>query len=505
MSKPAAAGAADGIPSAADSPPRTTRSAGRPFLPRRTRDGQRPLVERPGTGAIPRAGVHRRWWPPVLACVLLAFASLLGPSQPTYDPWAWIIWGREIVSGDLVTTHGPSWKPLPVLFTTPFALLGDSAAPALWLVVARAGGLLAIVFAYRLAARIGGHAAGVIAAVALLLSDEFVRHFARGNSEGLLVALCLWAVERHLDGRRTTAFLLGFAAALLRPEVWPFFGLYGLWLALTAPRRRPIVLVAFAATAILWFVPEYLGSGDFLRAAARARDANPDSAAFAERPFLEVFRRATGLLMVPVWLGGVVAIGLAMWAGWRRHGAGLVLALAGVAALLMIGVGLMTEAGFAGNLRYVALPAALVCVLAGVGWSWLVGAVAGSRGRGAATVVAVALAAASAPFVYGAVGEFGESMVSLAEEAAVYDDLDVAIARSGGVAAADQCGRVVTGPYEVQVLAWKLNRHGAEVAIDDALPGTVFALRDTSLGAEQAARDPIAVTEYWVVGRECGS
>ena len=28
----------------------------------------------------------------------------------------------------------------------------------------------------------------------------------------------------------------------------------------------------------------------------------------------------------------------------------------------------MTEAGFAGNLRYVALPAALVCVLAGVGW-----------------------------------------------------------------------------------------------------------------------------------------
>ena len=31
-------------------------------------------------------------------------------------------------------------------------------------------------------------------------------------------------------------------------------------------------------------------------------------------------------------------------------------------------VGLMTEGGFAGNLRYVALPAALVCVLAGAGW-----------------------------------------------------------------------------------------------------------------------------------------
>ena len=53
---------------------------------------------------------------------------------------------------------------------------------------------------------------------------------ARGNSEGLLVALCLWALERHLDGRRRDAFLLGFAAGLLRPEVWPFLALYGLWL-----------------------------------------------------------------------------------------------------------------------------------------------------------------------------------------------------------------------------------------------------------------------------------
>ena len=32
----------------------------------------------------------------------------------------------------------------------------------------------------------------------------------------------------------------------------------------------------------------------------------------------------------------------------------------------------MTQAGFAGNLRYIALPAAFVCVLAGAGWVWLV-------------------------------------------------------------------------------------------------------------------------------------
>ena len=65
----------------------------------------------------------------LLACLALAALSLLMVSAPTYDPWSWIIWGREITQWDLVTTDGPSWKPLPVLFTTPFSLFGDDAAP----------------------------------------------------------------------------------------------------------------------------------------------------------------------------------------------------------------------------------------------------------------------------------------------------------------------------------------------------------------------------------------
>ena len=57
----------------------------------------------------------------------------------------------------------------------------------------------------------------------------------RGTSEPMLVGLALWAVDRHLDGRRGTAFVLGVGAALIRPEAWPFIGLYGLWLW----RREP--------------------------------------------------------------------------------------------------------------------------------------------------------------------------------------------------------------------------------------------------------------------------
>ena len=210
--------------------------------------------------------------------------------------------------------------------------------------------------AYRLGARLAGPIAGVIAACSLFLADEFIRNFVRGNSEGILVALCLWAIERHLDGRRRDAFLLGVAAALLRPEVWPFIALYGLYLILIDRRVKTIVLVLGSgfALVILWFVPEYLGSGDFLRAASRARQPNPDSAAFAAFPFLEVFNRSASVLTIPVYVGGVIAVIFAL----RDRSKNIALAMAAVSTVLMISVGLMTQAGFAGNLRYIALPAA---------------------------------------------------------------------------------------------------------------------------------------------------
>ena len=222
----------------------------------------------------------------------LAALSLLTVSAPTYDPWAWIIWGREITQWDLVTTNGPSWKPLPVLFTTPFALFGDDGAPALWLLVARAGGLLAFAMAYRLGARLAGPWAGAIAAVALVLSDEFIFNFARGNSEGMLVALVLWAVERHLDGRCSQAFLLGFARRAAAARGVAVLGPVRALAAVPRPQpgaRRRSCSAPGALALVLWFLPEYLGSGDWLRAASRARDPNPDSAAFADSPFVEVF------------------------------------------------------------------------------------------------------------------------------------------------------------------------------------------------------------------------
>jgi len=440
----------------------------------------------------------------LLACLALASASLLTLSTPTYDPWAWIIWGREITQWDLVTIDGPSWKPLPVLFTTPFALFGDDTAPALWLVIARAGGLLAFAMAYRLGARLAGPWAGAIAAVALFLADEFIFNFARGNSEGMLVALVLWAVERHLDGRRTHAFLLGFAAALLRPEVWPFWGLYGLWLVYQAwdghPPWREIALVfgSGALAIVLWFLPEYLGSGDWLRAASRARDPNPDSAAFAASPFVEVFRRSAAVLSVPVYAGAAVAAVMA----WRRDGVRVALAL--MATILMVAVALMTEAGFAGNLRYVALPAALICVLAGAGWVGVVRGAARRWGAGRAAAVAALLTAAAVPFVAADVDKLRYDWEVVEYEANFYGpNLKAAIAKGGGEEGIKACGEVFTGPFQVPSVAWRLHMHVDEVEIFPFGPGTTLAMGSTPLSVDPRYPE-YTKTVHWIVGSSCG-
>jgi hypothetical protein len=458
----------------------------------------------------PASAHARAWREPVrrpgsmtlllIGCLAVGAASLLTVSAPTYDPWAWIIWGREILHGDLVTLEGPSWKPLPVLFTTPFALFGDDTAPALWLVIARAGGVLAFAMAYRLGARLAGQWAGAIAAVSLLLADEFVFNFARGNSEGLLVALVLWAIERHLDGRRSQAFVLGFAAALLRPEVWPFFALYGLWLIYQAwdgevPWREFALVSGLGLlTLVLWFVPEYLGSGDWLRAAARARDPNPDSAAFAAHPFVEVFRRSASVLSLPLYLGAAIATAIAAWRRDRVQ-----LALAAMATILMIAVAAMTQAGFAGNLRYVALPAALLCVLAGAGWVEVV-----RSARRWAPLVAVLLAAAAWPFVAADVQTLKEDRQQTLTESDFYGpNLKAVIAKAGGEAKIKSCGAVLSGPFQVPSVAWRLHLHLNEVVIFPFGPGTAL-----SMGATHLSVDPrypeITKTRHWIVGSTCG-
>jgi hypothetical protein len=222
-------------------------------------------------------------------CVALAALSLLGPSAPTYDPWAWLNWGRQISEVGW-TRRGPSWKPLPVAFTAAFSLVDQAAAPALWLLVARAAACSdRDGVPPRRPARGPGRGRG-----RRRVADPGQRlrlELRPGQLGGAARRPRAVGDRVHLDGRRRRAFVLGAAAGLLRPEVWPFLAAYGVWLV-HAERRRGRLgaaragLCAGAAVVfgLLWFVPEYIGSGSFLRAAERARDAVPGSPARPTTP-----------------------------------------------------------------------------------------------------------------------------------------------------------------------------------------------------------------------------
>ena len=460
------------------------------------------LQRRPATPAVTQPDTDTRarpWRLLLLGCLAVATLSLLFPSVPTYDPWAWIIWGREILHGDLVTTTGPSWKPLPVIFTTPFSLLGDTGAPLAWLVIARAGGILAFAMAYRLGSRLAGPVAGLIAAAALFLADDFIFNFARGNSEGILVALCLWALERHLDGRPRDAFLLGLGAALLRPEVWPFIALYGLYLIWRERTRGSVILVLAGGLglALLWFVPEYIGSGDFLRAAARARQPNPGSPAFAAHPFLEVFNRSASVLTPPVYLGGVIAVLIALRTRNR-----LFLTMAAIGTVLMVAVAAMTQFGFAGNLRYVALPAALVCVLAGAGWVIVFKAAHARLGIVAAGALVLIVAAFAYPFVREDISELDAGAHTVKAEAELYGSVPDAIAAGGGRAKLKACGTLYTGAYQTQTVAWYMHLHEVDTEIFAFPPGTTITPWFTALSHDPRFPEK-AHTKLWVIGSSC--
>ena len=85
----------------------------------------------------------------------------------------------------------------------------------------RAGALLALAMAFRLArdspAGASRRARGLVAALALRRRTGS-SSAAHGSEAPFAVALMLWAIERHLDGRRDHAFVLGVLACLLRPS-----------------------------------------------------------------------------------------------------------------------------------------------------------------------------------------------------------------------------------------------------------------------------------------------
>jgi hypothetical protein len=398
----------------------------------------------------------------------------------------------------LDTSAGPSWKPLPVIVTTPLSLTGG-AAPALWLIVARAGGLLALAGAGRVAWRLtGSPIAAVTAAAAMALGPWWWFNTALGNSEGLLAAAVLWAIAAHLDGRFRVACSLALAAALMRPEAWAFLGLYGLWLWRRDPGARPLVAASFVAVPLLWFGPDAIGAGGAIGASHAALGrASVGSAALSDHPVLTVLADAVRQLTVPATLAALAAAVLGPRAArW--------LALGALAWVLEVAV--MTAVGYAGNPRYLDAAAAVGCALAGVGVAATGRALAGGTGaavqrRASWWSAGVGVALVAAMLAVG-LGDLRHQTRQLGVRADRRTDLETLLARTGGPSTLRDCGTVRASESMRTLVSWRLDVPLLDLETQPVAPGAALLAAPYEGGQDKPILDAAARRRFPVISRQ---
>ena len=390
------------------------------------------------------------------AALVLAVVSLAVARSPTYDVWAWLVWGREIAHGSLDTSAGPQFKPLPVAVAALATPFGNAAVP-IWMVVARTAGLLAVGAAARLAWRLAGTVAALLAALCLVSIHLFsVYLMPYGMSEPMLVAFVFWSIDRHCDGRRSAAFALLVGAALLRPEVWPFLIAYAILLYRRREARLALLVGGVLLVPAAWLLPEWWGSGNPFNAGnGQAVPGDPETKA---HPGIAVLTSSFDGLLAWVWIGALVAVA---WALWTRDR--LILALTAIGVGWLALVALLAEAGLSSGVsRYLIISQAVVCVLAGAGWVKLAALVISrmpSWRRLARLAVPVVVAALAVPSLLTFDGWLRAGATDVRHQEGAYEATALAVKRAGGASVLDRCGRFTwTRSYRETQVAWLVHR-----------------------------------------------
>jgi hypothetical protein len=397
-----------------------------------------------------------------ISCGLVLWAG----TRPGYDPYGWLNWGYQTVYGNLDLGGAPSWKPLPYPFTIVYSLFGHYNL-WMWMVTALAVSLSGCVFAGRIAYRLTGVsdgrrwpaiAAAVFAGAALLGLENFWHLALSSQSDTMIVAICLAAVDCHLSGHRRWAYALGIFAGLGRPETWFLVGPYTLWLWRQDRGARPLLVGGWVITVMLWFGVPTITNG---RPMIAGQLAERSPRMLHEGKIIGTFHRFTELTYLPIQLAG---LGL-MIVAWLRRRRTILWLGAAVLVWLVVEEAFVLH-GWPGVPRYMLEPAGLLTVLAGVAVGWLLRDASVIR-RGVPQWAGLALVALIViPLIPAAVSRAQAEHKDLYHERGrtiVINRLAATVKHMGGAAHIKYCGEPVTNVEYVSVLAYDTHLNDGDV------------------------------------------
>jgi hypothetical protein len=397
----------------------------------------------------------------VISIVLVVWAR----TRPGFDPYGWLVWGHQTITGSLDTNAAPSWKPLPYLFTVPFALAGHYQV-WLWMLTSVAVSLSGAVFAARIAYRLTaapadrrypGLIAGGFAGLALLGIQDYSHYVLSAQSDPMIVTFCLAAIDCHLSRRPHWAFVLGVLASLGRPEVWPFLGLYSVWAWRAIPSMRRLVVGGVVVMLLLWFgIPALTSRSAFVAGtnalkSGRALHSN------------KVFGTAGRFLDLHTLVLELVALASLGWALWRRDRTTIALA-AGVVAWVVVEIAFALH-GWPGLPRYMFEAAAVMVVIAAVliGRLLVEGLPIPRAPSWAGIPIVVLIVAALLPTALSrARAEHKDLKIQRARTQQV-NRLTATIRHYGGAARLRSCGEPLTRLQWQTILAWNLRINVAKI------------------------------------------
>ena len=302
---------------------------------------------------------------------------------------------------------------------------------------------------------------------------------------------CCGGSSRSSSGRHRAALALLTAAALMRPEAWPFLGVYGIWLWRARPRTAWRWSSPPSSSCCCGSGPDVIGAGGAIGGSKAARGTpSPGSAGLTAHPALTL-------------LGDTVTVVSAPRARRRRarRGPGRPddpRARRGCGRLDRDRGG-DDAAGYAGNPRYLVAAAAIIAVLAGVGAVRLAAPPAARHGARRCW-----RPRCSPP----PRGTCGPTCARSRQRGALARHVRGMIDRAGGRDALLRCGPVRTSTTARSIVAWYLDlpirRHQpAPAPAGERRPGALVLRRGPRAGVDPRGYDVKASSHYWRVLEQC--